>query len=173
MYKAYRKMGTIYVKVKILYSLKFQGVTLSPKLKTGYRYENQLWKPDFKNDATQFCGYFVMIYFLINFFIFSIILNLFKIYTNVKTPKKKLESFVQRYSFKFRALYHIVVLYIISEWNMFSVPLALGMPNICASPLRCLRFCIKFIRFIFALLEESLSFADMFTFALTVIFAVN
>ena len=56
---------------------------------------------------------------------------------------------------------------------MFSVPLALGMPNIFASPLRCLRFCIKFIRFIFALLEESLSFADMFTFALTVIFAVN
>ena len=48
---------------------------------------------------------------LFSFFIFSIFSNLLnQIYTNVKTSKRKLEGFVQRYSFKFwaqRVLYTI------------------------------------------------------------------
>ena len=29
----------------------------SPKLKTGYRYENQFWNPGFTNGVRQLCGY--------------------------------------------------------------------------------------------------------------------
>ena len=44
-------------------------------------------------------------YYYIQFVYILIFLNfLKKTYTNVKTPKRKLGSFVQRYSFKFRAL---------------------------------------------------------------------
>ena len=48
---------------------------------------------------------FVKNIILFSFFKFSIFLRIsqIKIYTNVKTPKRKLESFVQRYSLKFRA----------------------------------------------------------------------
>ena len=59
-------------------------------------------------ELLQFCEYqyFVMKYFVINFFKFSIFfkISVIKIYTNVKTPKRKLGSFVLRYSFKFQAL---------------------------------------------------------------------
>ena len=49
---------------------------------------------------------FVMKYFfLLSFFTFSIFVKSLKSnLQNVKTPKRKLGSFVQRYSFKFRAL---------------------------------------------------------------------
>ena len=54
---------------------------------------------------------FVMIYY---FIWFLHILHFFriasiKIHTNVKTPKRKLGSFVQRYSFKFWALEYLFV----------------------------------------------------------------
>jgi len=44
-------------------------VRLSPKLKTGYRYENQFWNPGFTNEFTQFCRYryfcFEILFYLI------------------------------------------------------------------------------------------------------------
>ena len=72
-----------------------------------YRCKNQFQNP---SGVWQFCGYqyfsfeilFNLIYSYSPFFRISLI----KIYTNVKTPKRKLGSFVQRYSFKFRALDH-------------------------------------------------------------------
>ena len=83
---------------------------LSPKLKTKYRYENQLWNPGFKNGVM---GSFVdinifiwTVFYLISSYSPFFKISLIKIYTNVKTPKRKLGSFVQRYSFKFRALKH-------------------------------------------------------------------
>jgi len=42
----------------------------SPKLKTGYRYENQFWNPGFTNGLTQFCRYryfcFKILYYLVS-----------------------------------------------------------------------------------------------------------
>ena len=79
----------------------------SPKLKTKYRYENQFWNPGFKNGVM---GSLVdiniliwTVFYLISSYSPFFKISLFKIYTNVKTPKRKLGSFVQRYSFKFRA----------------------------------------------------------------------
>ena len=55
---------------------------------------------------------FVMKYFLFSFFIFSILSNLLNQNLHkVKTPKRKLESFVQQYSFKFRAQGYTTVRY--------------------------------------------------------------
>ena len=78
-------------------------VPQSPKLKTGYRYENQFYNPGFTNGIKQFCGYR---YFCYEIFVssyspfFSNLSN--KNLQNVKTPKRKLKGFVERYSFKFR-----------------------------------------------------------------------
>ena len=86
----------------------FQKDTQSPKLKTWYHYENQFWNPGFINGVRQFCGY--------QFFCYEIFFYLVSSYSqflsnllnqnikNVKTPTRELGSFVQRYSFKFRAL---------------------------------------------------------------------
>ena len=69
--------------------------TQSPKLKTAgiASYENQFWNPGFTNGLRQFGGYEYLILF--SFFVFSIFTNLWnQIYTNVKTPKRKLGRFV-------------------------------------------------------------------------------
>jgi len=58
-----RKLGSFVLR----YSFKLQA--RSPKLKTGYRYENQFWNPGFTNGLTQFCRYryfcFEILFYLI------------------------------------------------------------------------------------------------------------
>ena len=79
----------------------------SPKLKTGYRYENQFWNPGFTNGIRQFCRYQYFCYEILFYSVASYSQFSFNLLNqnlqNVKTPKSKLGSFVQRYSFKFRA----------------------------------------------------------------------
>ena len=83
---------------------------LSPKLKTGYRYENQFWNPGFTNGFTQFCRYryfcFEILFYLVSLY-FTIFFESLKSKSTQKSPKRKLGGFVQRYSFKFRALYRL------------------------------------------------------------------
>ena len=79
-----------------------------PKTSDRYQYENQFWNPGFINGVRQFCVY--------QFFCYEIFFYLVSSYSqflsnllnqnlqNVKTPKRKPGSFVQRYSFKFQAL---------------------------------------------------------------------
>ena len=81
----------------VLFSIVFK-VPQSPKLKTGNRYENKFWNPGFTNGVRQFCGYqyfcFEILFYLVSSYssFFSNLWN--QIYTNVKTPKRKLGRFV-------------------------------------------------------------------------------
>ena len=80
----------------------------SPNLKTGYLYENQFWNPGFYKWGwavlwiSIFLVWNIILFYFFIFPIFSNLLNqnLHKCYE----PKRKLVSFVQWYSFKFRAL---------------------------------------------------------------------
>ena len=110
-----RKLGSFVQR----YSFKFRA--LSPKLKTGYRYENQLWNPGFTNGVRQFCGYqyFGKNVILFSYFIFSIFSNLSNQFLHkCLTPKRKLKNFVQPYSFKFRALLwmYCITPFLYTEW---------------------------------------------------------
>ena len=77
----------------------------SPKLKTGYRYENQFWIPGFTNGVRQFCGYQKFCYEILFYSVSSyspFLLNLLnQNLQNFKTPKRKLWSFVQRSEYLF------------------------------------------------------------------------
>ena len=53
----------------------------SPKLKTGYRYENQFWNPGFTDGFRQFCGYQYFCYEILCYLVSSyspFFLNLLK-----------------------------------------------------------------------------------------------
>ena len=76
---------------------------LSTKLKTRFGFENQFCKPCFTNWVRQYFCFKILFYLVSSYSPFYHLLN--QIYTNVKTPKRKLGSLVQRYSFKPSFLY--------------------------------------------------------------------
>ena len=73
-------------------------VVQSPKLKTGYRYENQFLNPGFTSGFWQLCGYQYFCYEILFYLVssYSPILSNFlnQNLQNVKTPERKLGSFV-------------------------------------------------------------------------------
>ena len=64
----------------------------SPKLKTGYRYENQFWNPGFTNGFTQFCRYryfcFEILYYLVSSYFTIFFESLKSKSTQIIRPKK-------------------------------------------------------------------------------------
>ena len=89
-------------------------ITLSPKLKTGYRNENQFRTRVSRMSLSSFVdiNIFVLKYYV---FQFLYILHFFESLKSkssqmLRPPKRKLDGFVQRYSFKFRALQSMLFL---------------------------------------------------------------
>ena len=89
----------MFVSCKSMY--RAQNLRQGIVMKTSYK------NPGFANGVRQFCGYqyfcYEILFYLVSSYspILSNLLN--QNLQNIKTSKRKLESFVQRYSFKFRA----------------------------------------------------------------------
>ena len=90
---------------KHYFSVHFTTFIGDVKLSTNVVYgRNGLWNPSFTNGFTKLCRYWYFCFEILFYFV-SIYFTIFFKSLKSKSTKRKLGSFVQRYSFKVRALH--------------------------------------------------------------------